>query len=275
MPRRFVKNHEDFANVVADGTATITLERDAIYHGLRLIHLFGGSPARATEAQLGTNLEDIEISINGTEQRQASATEIIGIHKWKGGTITDGELPLDFALNELRTFAGENEPSWGTGDMASFQIAVKLGAGITNPSLGIRRLVSPGVAPVGEIVTWRRQSVEVTAAGIKRATVESEREMAHIHCFSDQINSVKVQRGDTVLYEGDKWMFDSEYVKKGYVPQSNIFTISAQAFTATADERFNLRNPATGKKQPLKIEFDMATAAGFDMIIEEYGPRKV
>lgn len=281
MPaRRLRKNKLSFNGVAAGQTATVELERFHTYFGIDLEYFDSGKTAgnEDTQATIEADTGTITVGLDGIAQRSFTAAQLFKINAFKGFDFEDGTLPIFFAEPDRVTPPEEDATAWGTAGVGQFTIDVEIAGSASSPSLVALplRLPSKNLEP-GKIITWRNWQAVTTGAGKNSTTYQgsAKHDIMAIHCFSSNINGVKITRGDEILLDATKAQLERQYTRRGYAPQAGMFTISPAAFTGRLSDGIVRRDPITGGFPPLDIEFDMASGETFDTIVEEQGGRRI
>lgn len=281
MPQRRVAPSKLAFNGVSPGqTATVELERFGTYFDVDLEYYDSGKTVgnEDTQATIEADTSKITISLDGISQRSFTAAQLYKIHAFKGLAFEAGTIPIYFAEPQRVMTVDEDATAWGMAGVGQFTIDVEIDATATSPSLKAipTKLPSRDLQP-GQIVTWRNWQVITTGVGLNTAIYygDAKHKIQAIHCFSSNINGVKIKRGDTVLLDVTKAQLERRYTRRGYAPQAGMFTISPEAFTGRLLDGMERQDPITGGYPPLDFEFDMAAGETFDCIIEELGARRV
>lgn len=271
--RRYTNNHLSFAGVAVGALATMDLETEHIYHGVDLY--YRRADVDQAKAVILTDIEYIEVLINGTVQRRFTPAQLFLIDEFKGGTFVDGRIPIRFSEPHRVTPGGEDGTAWGMAGVGQFTLRVKIDPAAVTPQLDLKRNYNVGDLPLGAIVSYIEEQVEATGAGVKKHSYRgSGRVIPYMHAFAANATGIKILRGDTVLIEATKTELDTLYADHGFVPQAGVLHICPEAFTGRLGDVIDLINPATGRPTALNFEFTMSGAETFPMIIEEIGPRK-
>lgn len=123
---KYLQQCNPFSNVVATGTATVSLLTGPTYK--RIVLALGGTAF--TKAMMA----DIKVKIQGKTIFQATGSDLDKINKYKGIYDNAGFLTLDFSEIRARTINGEMLGALDTSRISSFTLEIKI-AGATAPTL--------------------------------------------------------------------------------------------------------------------------------------------
>lgn len=125
----------DFETVASPGTAQLKLGvKDYTYH-LILLN-YQESASNVSVANMKTAIEEIRLEIDSREQWKLSATQLFAMNEHFGmGAPVAGYLPIYLALPNLPNHAVSEALAWGTGNVSSFNVKVKIASGRTAPTL--------------------------------------------------------------------------------------------------------------------------------------------
>lgn len=123
---KYVQKCNPFSNVVANGTATVSLMTGPTYK--RLILALGGT----TFAK--SHIADIKVKVQGKTIMQATGADLDRINKYRGIKDAAGFLTIDFSEIRARTINGEALGCLDTSKISSFTLEIKI-AGATAPTL--------------------------------------------------------------------------------------------------------------------------------------------
>jgi hypothetical protein len=156
--------------VVAGGTATIDLPTNVRYHAI-VLQYDTATAGGATETNMKAQVKEIRASLDGVDQRKASATQLFTINRSKGVSPVEGDgtapgfLPLFFSEPQRETMIEREATAWGMLGVGDFKIEVDIADGADTPVLkGYAIVDDVQEAPQG-IVKWKRNTITVGATG--------------------------------------------------------------------------------------------------------------
>ncbi|MDD9911712.1 MAG: major capsid protein P2 [Alphaproteobacteria bacterium] len=199
---RIIKNMPSMQGVAAGQTALANLPVGLTYTGLIIRHKRSG--VDATEAQMKADLGDIRVIIDGDVKIEASATELLDLFQYYGGTVQDGVIPILFARPWQRTAVGEDSLSYGTADVQTFSLEIDIDAAATSPSLEIVA-EQAGIALLGKHVTLRRFGRNASATGVlEEANLpRGPYGLLALHATTANIDDVEVEANQRIVYDAD------------------------------------------------------------------------
>lgn len=265
---------KSFNSVAAGQNATLKVDTNRVYHDIQITHLRSG--VAATVAQMISDIELVRVLIDGKVQREIKPAELFSILAERDLPVLDGILHIPFAWPHARQTQGEDVMAWGTQDVESFEIEVKLAAGAVAPSLSARALVEPaGVnRALGTIEKWQRFTVPVSAIGITpwSPNIEPLEPYYEILCFSANINSAQAKVDSKEVLGGTKAQLEALYKSRHLVPQSGVFSLAWDGRNRVSDA-LPMKYSDGSKVRDFLIEFDMAAATSFTAITRRVGFR--
>jgi hypothetical protein len=265
---------KSFNSVAPGQNATLQVDTNRVYHDLQITHFRNG--VAATPAQMITDIEFVRILIDGKVQREVKPAELFALLAERDLPVLDGILHIPFAWPHARTALGEDQMAWGTLDVESFEVEVKLASAAVSPALSARALVEPaGVnRQLGAIEKWQRFTVPVAAIGITPWTpnIEPQEPYYEILCFSGNINSAVAKVDGKEVFGGTKEQLEALYKSRGLVPQTNVFSIAWDGRNRVSDA-LPMRYDNGNKVRDFLVEFDMAAATSFTALTRRVGLR--
>lgn len=267
---RFITTNS-FNAVGAGQTATLDLPVTQLYRMLQINYTRAGVPA--TKAQMESDISQVRLKIDGKVQRVFSAEELFSINSFNGHVVANGRLPIFFSEPTRRSAQGEDVGSWGTSDIATFQVEVDIDGDAVSPGLSANVLVDPANRAMGAIVKWRRQNIPVTATGIvTTTTLDKNNAYYRIHAFSTDIDGVEVLVDQNRILEGSVGELTAHYAAYGLTVPAGETVLAFDA-----DQRISsalaMAYPNKQKVSEFRIEWDMAAATSFNIISELLGMR--
>lgn len=265
---------KSFNSVAAGETATVLLDTNRIYHDVFINHKRGG--VDATPAQMISDIELVRLRIDGKTQREFKPAELFAILAERDLPVVDGFLHIPLTWPHARTSIGEDSLAWGTADVESFEIEVKLAAGAVSPTLSGRAFVEDkGVnRQLGAIEKWARHTVPVSAVGVTPWTpnIEPLEPYYQLLCFSANINSAVVKVDGEEKIGGSKAQLEALYKSRKIVPQAGVFSLMWDARNRVSDAQA-MRYDNGNKVRDFLVEFDMAAATSFTAVTRRIGLR--
>jgi hypothetical protein len=212
--------------VTAGGTAIITLPKGVRYHSIHLEYKTG-TAGGSTEANCEAELTEIRVDIDEVTQRKASAKELFDINRTKGVTPNVGAavayLPIFFSEPQRDSKIKREATAWGTANVGSFQVAVDIDAGATNPILGGYAIIDDVFEAPQGIVKWKRNTITVGATGELPYRLDTEKGDSYQGIFlfetaDGNIDDLLLEWDGTKLVDFDdtEW---SDNLKNLFVPE--------------------------------------------------------
>lgn len=142
----------DFETVASPGTAQLRLGvKDFTYHLILLNYQESGS--NVSVANMKTAIEEIRIEVDSREQWKLSATQLFAFNEHMGmGAPVAGYLPLYLALPNVPNHAVSEALAWGTGNVSSLNVKVKIASGRVSPTLTATVMGRAERKPLGKII---------------------------------------------------------------------------------------------------------------------------
>ena len=217
----------------------------------------------------------VELLVNNTRQRKFTVDQLYKLNKIKKKKWLDGYLKIYFSESDNSTSDGEDSSVWSMDGVSSFEIKVHWKTGAHVPSINGFRIWHPTTIPAHmtlPITYVEKQFNEV--AGTRILEIDNDgREINHIHFFTDKIKYFKYSRNDTPILEGSKYLIDSDYAERGYVPLIDVCSISQKMLTSRATDKLPARISINGNIQKAThvIDAELTADAQFNTIIEVSG----
>lgn len=269
----------DVQNVVAGGLATVHLPLGPKYHSLMINY-----KTNANQSTIESDIELVRIKVGGKTQRELSAKHILRcINIPNGIAFVAGYLPIFFSEPWLRHKVDEEVLGWGTADVQSFSLEIKIASGATAPTLSVTALIEEVSQPMGAIVKWNRVSeyiggtstvrrnnlIAKTRGALKRLHIVSATDTA-----SANISAVREIADGNIVHESTKALNDAILATRGITAQnmgganSNTIYTVAHDFDENVDSVLALQPVANHE-----LELTAGAAATYDIITEIVGPR--
>lgn len=258
--------------VASGATATFDLPLGVRYFALFLELGHAGTPDWDTDAT------EVRVKIDGRIQRRFTPSELDAINLIEGAQYgfqaSDTILPIFFAKDWLRTLAGENAMAWGTGGIASMQIEVDLGT-LTSPTLVGRALIDDQTAevngrivpfPLGKIEIWDKFNFPVTNTGfVQMQNLPKRGEYVAIHAFSANITEARIFVDNIAILDSTKTIYDAILAARGKTTAAGRFDVLFDLDNQLGSTLKTVKNDGRTIDE-LLVEWNMGTAAGFDVI---------
>lgn len=271
MSERFIQL-DDFSSVAAGQRPNLSLEvgSDRTYHALFLEYQASG--ALANQATIESDVEQVDILIDGKVQRSFSPDKLNKMLAYRGVAFETGIIPIYFAEPWLRTAAAEDFFAWGTADLRSMQVKAKLASGALSPVLSAHALIRDQKRNIGQIVKYRNYTKQVAATGevsFKPLLVDSYRA---IHAFSSNIDNLDVE-ADKLPYVDDCPLtrYESQLTQKGWSPQSGMVTVDFANTGRASDSVDTIRRDTGAQIQKLEARYNMTATGSFEILTESIG----
>lgn len=266
-----------FNAVGAGQTATLELPvGDLAYHSLQVVY-GTGTAGGASQANMESEITGVRIKIDGKVQRTFTAEQLFDINAVKGVGFNTGILPILFSEPQLRTVAGEEALSWGTGDISTFSLEIDIDSGATSPTLSAKAEVSRVRRPMGPIVKWKRFTVPITASGIRNLTNLPKADAYFaLHAFSTDIDDVEVQVDQREVFKATTAEMDALYDKHGVTLPTGLTSILfnyEQQVSSALPMRVPLGGNNSRQVSEFRIDFNMSAANTFTLMTETVGLR--
>ena len=223
----------DFNPVAAGAIASTQVPRGFTYQDITLLYQANG--VKANEATLKADIERVTLKINGVARWEMSGKHLVDINKFYGLTQNAGELVIPLSRPWLKTPAGVDNLAWGTNNISSFQLEVKLASGATTPVLSANAEVLPYATDLGYIVEVHEYSFAASVAGkyeistlpkANGSLIALHLDNANITALQGKLNNVEfiAQDSDLVAYHNAiKRLSDGKRI-----PQTGYAHIDAQ-----------------------------------------------
>lgn len=267
-------------NVAVSSVATFDLPVDRRYHGIHLEYRNSGTGVLKTQALIATEITRIELLLNGIVQRTLKPGWIKALYALKGIALPDGYIPLDFSLPWMRDTAHEDAGAWSVrGNVATFQIAVTLGAGAVASKLdGFTEdddVQAPFLIAKNTVIRPPVSGVGITTVG----QLPTKGLFRNLHCFeqaANDIKSVRLKVDNREVYYLTRDRANYMAGRYGMVAQAGLFPVMFDGLNrwdhVLPSHAAAGNVPLAGGAFPTTIEFDMAVANTFDMVCEYIAP---
>ncbi|MFN3933611.1 MAG: major capsid protein P2 [Parvibaculum sp.] len=261
--------------VASPGRATIDMPTDRRYHCIMLEYRENG--ALVNQAAMEAALTNISIRLDGTPQREFSAAQLIVMNALRGIAYQAGRLFIWFREPWHDRFEDQDRMAWSLQRNAqTFQIEIDIASGRNNPTLVASAIVDNVVAPLLMRKT-RRLNVPVTSTGVRTEAnlPRNIGDYSMLHCFeatANDISAIKVYVDQQLAFDRSRGLNNAMLVSRGFTPATAVFHVNFEEWKTPL-----LPLPMKrGDGQPvgeLRLDFDMAAAASFNILAEYIGNR--
>jgi len=286
MPTRRKIPLNKIEGVSAGGRATIDLRTDVRYHSI-FLEYDTDTAGGATEANMETEVTNIDINIDGVTQRKASSSQIFDINRTKnvapvvGNGTAPGYIPILFSEPQRETQVEKEATAWGMGGVSDFQIEIDIANNDGQvPSLKGFAIVDDAQEPPLGIVKWKRNVIQVAGAGELVYSLNTERGESYQSLFM-----FEGQAGDIddylIEWDGVKIADLTEYQHAAYI--ASMFNGNIDAVSGLIHLPFDDNHPVNALKtvktingqqmkiQELLLTLNMAAARNVTVISELLG----
>lgn len=280
MSRRLVSTNS--FNAVAPGQiATLDLPvGDQVYHEIRLAY-DTATAGGASQANVEAEIERVRLMVDGKAQLELTAEQLIDLSTFYGRPFRTGaasfpaSLPIVLAPlgRKTRSAQGEDALAWGTADVSSLQVEVKIASGATSPVLSAKVVVDDIRRPMGPIVKWRPVTIPVTATGVTSITTFPRNDdYFAINCFSANILDVEVKLDQREMFKATLRELEYLLADNGYTWVSGLVPVRFDIAQRVADA-LKMRRPNGRPISEFRVDFNMGSASSFAAILETVGLR--
>lgn len=269
------KRLQNFSAVAAGQIATLEVPIGETYFNIVL--QYSESATLVTEANMKAAIEEVNIKLNGVSVRRLSAADIIALNALHGVAYQDGFLPLFFAEPWARNLQSEDVFAWGTADVQTFQIEVKIASGRTAPALQATAETTNQLRNLGAIKKFRKYNIPVSATGIHNyQNLPRVDTLAALHCESTDIDAVTAKVDNVEVFDQTKDQITQHLNNVPDISPQATFTHVLFNATGRLEDNLPMAYPTDKKStvrriQSLQFDFDMSAATPFDLIAETIG----
>lgn len=189
---KFNEKMKPFSTVKAGSPATLEVDLDGTYEVIN-VH-FKNNGAKATEAVMASEIEQVIVSVNGKNQWDISGKDYIAAMKYHGVKFGGGVFPLIFNRDFMRTIQAADFLGLGTSNLSSLTVKIKLASTAVDPELSATCVKSPN-SPLGFFVVYETLTVQPAAIGtldMNKVSTEESGIMA-MHLATDAIDELEVK----------------------------------------------------------------------------------
>lgn len=261
----FYNTLPDFSTVGAGNKASLRVPNGPTYREFIINVVEDGSPA--TEAEIIANVELVEILINGIQRFAVTGARLLAIMKYYGIEFSAGELVIPLSRFWCRTKEGEENLGWGTRNVQTMHLKVKMGAGATNPQLSADCWLTPESRDLGTIIEVHEYPYEAVSAGKKEIPdlPKENGSLIALHLESQYITGLEVKLNKVPFIEDGTDLASYQRLLKrtaGRVPQSGFVHVDAMALNRI-DDAWALKGLSEFRVNPT-----VSQAATINMVME-------
>lgn len=217
-------------NVVSGNTLTLKLPIGLTMHQLWTEYAFSDG---CCAVALATAVSEIRVVANGKPIWNIQASELDLMNQFQGRTAAGGILCIDFDRYNLRTRAGEELTSIGTGSpndptpVTTLHIEMDLatGGGVVSGTLD-SRVVSSESRPLGLIKKIRRFVNQFSSSGDVEIADFPKGDLINAVYFNESANDidrVRLERDDYVMFDRTKELNSRIQTDGVRTPQTDLF----------------------------------------------------
>lgn len=265
---RVLKKMPAFANVAAGSTALCTLPVGLSYHALIIDYKRGA--VDATEAQFGTDFDEVRLNLDGDVKWRLTGNELIAVNKYYGlydQGFKDGALVMNFSRPWHRTSQGEDFTKIGTADIQTMTLEIDIDAAAVNPTLALYAVQGEN-APLGEHVCMRRFAYNTATTGVREIPDLPRGRYAAIalHIGSGNIADVEVEANQRIIFQGPQKVQEVYYEQTDRQWQTGYYHVD---FAPT--DRLSDALPLM--LEDFRLKPNVTVAGAFNIIVERVEKR--
>lgn len=223
----------DFNPVAAGAIASTQIPRGFTYNDITL--RYSANSVKANEATLKADIERVSLKINGVVRWEMSGKHLVDINKFYGLTQNAGELVIPLARPWLKTAIGVDNLAWGTANVQSFQLEVKIASGATTPVLAADAEVLPYATDLGYIVEVHEFNFASSVSGKYEITTlpKGNGDLIAIHLDNANITALqgKINNVEFIAQDSDLTAYHNSIVRlsdQKRAPQTGYVHIDTQ-----------------------------------------------
>lgn len=230
----------DFNPVAAGAIASTQIPRGFTYQDITLLYSANGS--KADEATLKADIERVSLKINGVVRWEMTGKHLVDLNKYYGLTQNNGELVIPLSRPWMKTEQGVDNLAWGTANVNSFQLEVKIASGATTPVLSANAEVLPYSTDLGYIVEVHEFSFASSVAGKYEISTlpKGNGDLVAIHLDNPNITALqgKLNNVEFIAQDSDLRSYHNSIVRLSdgkRVPQAGYAHIDSQKRNRVSD----------------------------------------
>jgi len=192
-----------FRTVSPGVVATTTLPVGPTYRELTLCYKRDG--AKATKAQIISDIEQVTIKVNGIARYSLSGKNLMMLNDYYGYPFNAGEIIIPLSRHYLRTPQGEEQLVWGTRNVSNLGIEVKLASTASNPELILEADWSFVTQDMGAIIEIHEFNYDFSGSGQKEISdlPKTIGSLMAMHLVSDKITALELKLDELRPIERD------------------------------------------------------------------------
>ncbi len=192
--------------------------------------------AAATAAQFKTDIDLIEVLVNGSKVREVTGTHLLALNDWYGEPYETGHFPMYFDRADARTIANEDQYALATGNIADLVLRISLNAAAPTPELSLVMHFDPVAEQAGNIIRWERLFPPLPTAGKNDVTLpHSLGHLAAVHYEDANITDFELKVDGDDIVDGDITAMHLRGKRYGRTPQTNFVHFEPTIMSRMAD----------------------------------------
>jgi hypothetical protein len=199
----------------------------------------------ATIAQMRAQIELVKFKINGRPVYELSADAILDLNAFYGFPVEDGALFVPLTFDWVRTVPAMENLAWGTRNVDSLAIDIKLAAGATIDAIVGNALMVPEARDLGLILEAHTFTFATTGAGLFEISTlpKGNGDLFACHFETAVANKLELKLNGVSFRDGTD--FVAKVLAKHYgerVPQTGYLHFDPTAYGLMVDDRIPLGN---------------------------------
>ncbi len=168
MPGRYnLVQMSSFQAVQPGSIANLPLPKNGpTYVGLLPQYFSGSGQTVANDAKIISDIERVSVKVNGDAQIELTGQELLELSDFYGYDRAAGVIPIHFVRPEFETPGEEDHFAWGTADVTTLSLEIKLAAAAANPRLVCHGMIlrDTGKRNLGQFIRVRSTTLGAEAA---------------------------------------------------------------------------------------------------------------
>lgn len=229
------------------------------------------------QATIEAALKGLRVLVNGRPQRESTVAQMNVMNAYRGRAFQTGRVIMYFGDPGARTWQGEELLGWGTFNLSTLSIEIDVDAAAVAPTLKAYAEIEDSNEPLGAIMKWRRNNLDVSAAGVKSyrdLTVDPREAYSRIHIFSANATDVQLKADSDIIVETiSRTTLAAHYAGRPQetIMQANVLTLDLAASTQV-DSFLPMQRTDGRKIQDFPLDVTVSGATVCDIISEVVGP---
>ena len=204
MPRA-VQKLPSFNAVAPGSVASLNIPTTDTYSAI-FVGIRHGSDTKMTVTNMKTLVEEIKLVLNGNVMWQISGADYVAMLQFYGIDIQAGVLPLVFALPYMDNAVNGDIFALGTADLRTAVLEIKLGSGITSPTLNAySEILVGGNQPLGMFIKIEDTHYGAEGTGIREISnlpiTGAGVGLKALHVTTDSIGEVEIKANRAELFK--------------------------------------------------------------------------